>query len=178
VAVIGGAGSVDTPSRLAGFDVSTPAKSVDTPLRLAGFELPSPIGGFRVLGARTAIPAAFGYRLAVSRSDLNRLLDVAQRPPEPAEREYLLLLVVAQDVHLGAGPRSRRVRQRPGFGLLRLAGFQVSLTGRFWVSPEALLARVRLGIRLDTRLHVRTGRDSPIPTGTNRTATCTITATA
>src|SRR6185295_2368817 len=70
-------------------------------------------------------------------SNAHRLLDVAKRPAQPAERKYLLLLVVAQDVHLGAGPRSRRVRQRPGDLLLRLAGFQVSLTGRFWVSPEA-----------------------------------------
>jgi hypothetical protein len=50
---------VDTPSRLAGFDVPTAPESVDTPSRLAGFELASADGGFRDLGARTAIPAAF-----------------------------------------------------------------------------------------------------------------------
>ena len=44
------------------------------------------------------------------------------------------MLVAAQDIHPGGGPHPRRRRQRPG--ALRLAGFQVSPTGRFWVSPE------------------------------------------
>src|SRR4051812_26542901 len=56
--------SVDTPSRLAGFEAGSPSESVDTPSRLAGFGV---AGAWRARGARTAIPAALRYALAVSR---------------------------------------------------------------------------------------------------------------
>jgi hypothetical protein len=50
----------------------------------------------------------------------------------------LLLLVFSQDIgHPGGRPRASPPRQRLGASLTSLAGFQVSMTGRFWVSTEA-----------------------------------------
>ena len=68
-------------------------------------------------------------------ADRRRLLDPPQRPAETAQRQDLLLLLVAQDVaHPGAGTRLLHLRQR--LGRLRLvAGFELLLSGRFWVPP-------------------------------------------
>ena len=69
--------------------------------------------------------------------DARRLFDAAQRPAQPPQSENLLLLVVPQDVgHPGGGPQVPPPRQRPGAPTTSLAGFQVSTTGRFWVSTE------------------------------------------
>ena len=85
---------------------------------------------------RTAMPG--GLQIAARRlaTDAGRLLDAPQRPAQSPQRQDLLLFVVAQDVaHAGEGtlrspPAST---SRP---LLVMAGFQVSINGRFWVSTE------------------------------------------
>ena len=124
---VGGPESVDTPSLLAGFGAP---ESVDT----------IGCGRFwrqRYLSwrpnrdpGRAQVPAR---RLA---PDARRVLDLPERPPQSPKGQYLLSFLVAQDVgHPGGGPQARRLRQRPG-ALHQLAGFQVSITGRFWVSTE------------------------------------------
>jgi hypothetical protein len=68
--------------------------------------------------------------------DAGLSLDLAQRPAQPAEREDLVSFVVSQDVaHAGGGPQGPRQRQRLGRSVV-VAGFQVSISGRFWVSTE------------------------------------------
>ena len=64
-----------------------------------------------------------------------RLFDAPERPSQAPKRQDLLSLLVAQDVaHPGEGPCPCR-RQRLSRGPL-MAGFHVSINGRFWVSPE------------------------------------------
>ena len=58
--------------------------------------------GTAAVGAEFAAHSDAGFlQVAAGRlpSNAHRLLDVAKHPAQPAEREYLLLLVVAQDVH-------------------------------------------------------------------------------
>jgi hypothetical protein len=65
------------------------------------------------------------------------VLDAPQRPSQAAQRHHLLFLLVAQDVaHPGEGPCPSTLRQRLGSSA-SLAGFQPSITGRFWPSTEA-----------------------------------------
>ena len=65
-----------------------------------------------------------------------RLFDAPERPSQAPKRQDLLSLRVAQDVaHPGEGPCRPCRRQRLSRGPL-MAGFQVSINGRFWVSPE------------------------------------------
>jgi hypothetical protein len=65
-----------------------------------------------------------------------RAPDALQRPPQPAQRENLLLFVWLQDVaHLGEGLHVRCLRQRLGRQLI--VGFEVSTNCRFRVSAEA-----------------------------------------
>jgi len=69
-------------------------------------------------------------------TDACGLFDSPQRPAQSPKRQYLLLLLVAQDVaHPGDGSRPHRLRQRPG-ALLVVAGFQVSISGRFRPSTK------------------------------------------
>jgi hypothetical protein len=63
------------------------------------------------------------------------LLDRAQRPSQAPKGQNLLLIGLAQDVHLGGGPHLPRL-VKVLFLRLSLAGFQLSITGRFWVSPK------------------------------------------
>jgi hypothetical protein len=66
--------------------------------------------------------------------DLSGFLDAPQRPAQPAQRDDLLFLFFAQDIH------RRRVNpplQSMSWSAIPLAAFQVSTDGRFWVSPEA-----------------------------------------
>ena len=70
------------------------------------------------------------------------LLDATQRPPESAQGQDLFALLLAQDVgHPGAGSSPVAAVNVPARSA-PLAGFQVSINGRFWVSPE-----------VDTRSH-------------------------
>ena len=65
-----------------------------------------------------------------------RLFDAPERPSQAPKRQDLLSLLVAQDVaHPGEGPCRPCRRQRLSRGPL-MAGFHVSIHGRFWVSPE------------------------------------------
>ena len=114
---------------MAGFD---DPGSVDTPAVMAGFEV--------FLGGRprprTAIPAACRYTLAVSRrTEVASSIRLSDQPSRP--NQNLLSLVVAQDVaHPGGGSPPTRLSQRLGPSLL-MAGFQMSINGRIWVSAEA-----------------------------------------
>jgi hypothetical protein len=70
--------------------------------------------------------------------------DAPQRPFQPPQREYLLSLLVAQDIgHPGADSCVDTVVN--ALRALRLAGFQVSITGRFWVSTEGAMNPARRG---------------------------------
>ena len=70
-----------------------------------------------------------------------RLFDAPERPSQAPKRQDLLSLLVAQDVaHPGEGPCRPCRRQRLSRGPL-MAGFHVSINGRFWVSPEDTAAR-------------------------------------
>jgi len=63
------------------------------------------------------------------------LLDTPQRPPQLPQRDNLLFLLFAQDIaHVTEAPF--RQASMSGPLLSPLAAFQVSLNGRFWVSPE------------------------------------------
>ena len=64
------------------------------------------------------------------------LLDAPQRPAQPSQRDDLLFLLFAQDIAHGDGGYSLSSRSMSR-ALLSLAGFQVTLIGRFWVTAEA-----------------------------------------
>lgn len=71
-------------------------------------------------------------------TDRGGLLDPPEGPPQAAKSQDLLLLFVVQDIaHSGEGARAPCRRQRLGPPRL-MAGFQLSINGRFWVSTEAL----------------------------------------
>ena len=151
-----------------------PAESVDTsrwwPV------LPDRVGGHPHAGGRFWRPdpraAARGSHRDPRRAQVTarRLptdpclrFDPAQRPSQSPQRHYLLSSVLAQDVcHPGAGPQVPRLRQRLG-ALLLVAGFQVSISGRFWVSTEdnrrrAGLPLSRIDFRRQRKSHPRPGR--------------------
>ena len=65
-------------------------------------------------GRRTATPAAFRYRLAVSRAYPGRVLDLAEAPAEASQGEDLVLFLSVQDVSHGERGYPPRPRQRPG----------------------------------------------------------------
>src|SRR5439155_6311734 len=77
---------------------------------------------------------AGGFQIATDRLATNRdgLLDAPKRPPEPSEREDLLLLGIVQDVaHVGDRTRVPSRRQRldryrewPVFSCRLMAGFE------------------------------------------------------
>jgi hypothetical protein len=71
-----------------------------------------------------------------------RLLNAPQRPSQPPQRNDLLFLFFAQDIHSTEGiPPSSLM----SWALAPLAAFQVTLIGRFWVIPEAEGKRGRKG---------------------------------
>ena len=64
------------------------------------------------------------------------LLDAPQGPSQSSQGYHLLFFRFAQDVaHTDEGYCALRQNQRPR-ALLSLAGFEVTLIGRFWVTPE------------------------------------------
>ena len=69
-------------------------------------------------------------------SDAGGFLDAPERPAKSPERHDLLLSLLVQDLAHGRhGARGSGGRQRLG-RLCVVAGFQVSIDGRFWVSTE------------------------------------------
>jgi hypothetical protein len=83
---------------------------------------------------RAGTEGGFGYRIVYVRR-----LDAAERPAEPAQRQDLLLLVVAQDVgHVGGETTVPSPPSTSWGAATSLAGFQVSMTGRFGVSTEVI----------------------------------------
>src|SRR5204863_741004 len=90
---------------------------------------------WRARGARTAIPAALRYALAVSRRtpvafSISRRLQPSL--PSAITWLYLSWLKTFTSSADHTGPTTRNALEL----LLRLAGFQVSTTGRIWVSTE------------------------------------------
>ena len=69
--------------------------------------------------------------------DAGRRFDASQRPPESPQREDLLSLLLAQDVAHPAEQPSGCPPPSTSRPLRVVAGFQVSISGRFWVSTEA-----------------------------------------
>jgi hypothetical protein len=77
-------------------------------------------------------------------------LNAEERPAHAAERPDLLLLCVVQDVaHLGEGLHPPNPRQRLGPRQL-IAGFEVSINCRFWVSTEAASIQHEYNEKLET----------------------------
>src|ERR1039457_1834044 len=105
-------------------------ESVITSLAGFGSHRPQPLGG------RTAIPAAFRYAPAVSRripvACWMRRSDQTSRPRAKTCCFFSSFKTLAMPTE----PTSLRGIQCPG-RLLSLAGFQVIITGRFWVIAEA-----------------------------------------
>jgi len=66
--------------------------------------------------------------------DVDRSLDAPQRPAQLPQRNDLLFLLFAQDIHSTEG--NPPVTECPG-SARPLAGFQVTLIGRLWMIPEA-----------------------------------------
>ena len=98
-------------------------------------------GRFCRVAARTTAaphPKASGFQVAAGRLPAHPggLFDAAERPAESPQRQNLLSFLVSQDVaHAAQERRVPRRRQRLG-SLSEMAGFQVSINGRFWVSTE------------------------------------------
>jgi hypothetical protein len=117
---------------LAGFAVPASSGSVDT--SLAGFGIdrrpPAP-------GARTGKPAAFKYALAVSRrTPVASSIRRSGHPSCPNATtccRFVSLKTLAIPAGITRSPPAQCL------GALPLAGFQVSIIGRFWVSTEGQL---------------------------------------
>jgi hypothetical protein len=89
-------------------------------------------------GAATTHHDTGGFQIAADRlaPDTGRFLDARERPAQSPERADLLLCGVVQDVaHPGEGLHVHRLRQRLGRRQL-IAGFEVSINCRIWVSTE------------------------------------------
>jgi len=122
--------SVDTTSAVAGF--ASP-ESVDTPSVVAGF-------GGHTLGlppaGRTTTPAARRYPPAVSRrTPVSASIRRSDHPSRPSATTCCLLSSLKTFAILAPDHRSVafvNVSER----FLLVAGFQVSISGRFWVSTE------------------------------------------
>src|SRR5438067_524763 len=101
-----------------------------------------PVCGGRTIGRPAAPPAHRDpgrLQIVAGRLPANASggFDAPQRPAQSPQPYYLLLFVIIQDVaHGGVGACAPRCRQRLG-PLRVVAGFQMSINGRFWVSTEA-----------------------------------------
>ena len=130
---------------------STPAMAAFAPAwsrwtpALAGFAVPgsvdTSIGRFwrraPIAPGRGRDPRRLQIRARRLAPHPRRLLDAPQRPAQPPQRQDLLLASLSLKTFAipAAGPRLAAPRQRLE-RLPRLAGFQVSINGRFWVSTE------------------------------------------
>ena len=70
---------------------------------------------------------------------MRRSLDAPPRPSQPSQRDDLLFLFLRSRHCSRDGAYSPRQIQCPD-SAIALAGFQVSLYGRFWVSPEEIFS--------------------------------------
>lgn len=88
--------------------------------------------------ARRPHSQAGGAQILANRlaPDARRRFDPAQRPAQPSQRYDLLSLLVAQDVGHAGGGTIRSPAASTSWASLLMAGFQVSIYGRFWVSTE------------------------------------------
>ena len=85
---------------------------------------------------RTGIPAAFRYALAVSRrTPVASSMRRRDQPSRPSARTCCCVCSLKTLLMSGEGPDGPRRCQRLG-ALRVVAGFQVSISGRFWVSTE------------------------------------------
>ena len=113
---------------VAGFD----AESVDTPGVIAGFGWAFALAG---PAPRTGIPAAFRYSLTVSRrTPVARSIRRSGQPSRPSAQN-LLLFVSSKTLLMPA----RNYTSLAGVNVLAgqlIAGFEVSINCRFWVSTE------------------------------------------
>jgi len=101
-------------------------------------------------------PAASGFTRMLSGSAAPSVtrtaFDPAQRPAQPPQGQNLSLPVVAQDVDHGDGESTLSAVASTSWGAsTSLAGFQVSTTGRFWVSTEDLRSPTNHGTRAKHR---------------------------
>jgi hypothetical protein len=121
------------PWPVAGFAAAAAAESVDTPGALAGFD-----GWPQRPGDRTGTLAACRYALAVSRrtavASSIRRSDHPSRPSAITCCRFSALKTLAIPA-VGCLPSACVNVSAPGAAL---AGFQVSINGRIWVSTEVL----------------------------------------
>src|SRR5579864_2693282 len=113
----------------------TSTESVDTSGVVAGFGGGHTFG--RPLVRRTAMPAARRYALAVSRRiPVASWMRRSDQPSRPNARTCCCLCSLRTLLMAAKDHAVLRRRQRLG-ALPVVAGFQVSISGRFWVSTEA-----------------------------------------
>jgi hypothetical protein len=92
-------------------------------------------------GGRDHAPGSPGFHVPADGLSANTrgLLDARERPPETAQCENRLSCRIAQDVaHAGDRTCVLRLRQRAGRAQL-IAGFEVPINCRRWVSTECAL---------------------------------------
>jgi len=148
--------SVDTSTEIAGFA----RQSVDAAGVVAGFG--GPPAAVRSGPHRDPCRFRTAGRLP---THLGGLFDPPKRPREASQRYHLVFLVLAQDVaHAREGACTPCWRQRLGW-LRVVAGFQVSINGRFWLSTEGLFPRPRSGA---AKRHQTMPPNEAAPAGRNK----------
>jgi hypothetical protein len=96
---------------------------------------------------RPAIPAPDrdpgGLEIGTDRvaARAGRPFDAPQRPAQSPQRDHPLLFGRVQDIAHGRKPPPGAYRRQRLSSSVVLAGFQVSTSGRFWVSSEVLNTR-------------------------------------
>ncbi len=68
---------------------------------------------------------------------VGRPFDAPERPAQSPQRDHLLLYSLVQDIAHGRKPPSGTYRRQRLSSSVVVAGFQVSTSGRIWVSTEA-----------------------------------------
>src|SRR5688572_30862307 len=130
-------------------------ESVDTSLEMAGFAVPSP-GRPR---PRTGMPAAFRYSLAVSRRmPVSRSIRRSGHPRRPSATTCCCRCVSKTFPMSTLEHRLRAEVNVSVDGHQEMAGFEVSINGRFWVSTEGARKALR-------RIPHRTAQASAIELG-------------
>src|SRR5208337_3310381 len=118
-------------------------------------------------------PRRFQVRACGFPTDSGRLLDAPQRPAQPSQSYDLLFLLFVQDIGHAHGAY-KPPRESMSRTLLSLAGFQVIITGRFWVIAEdiagvGILARFSISGRAMSADTLTPGSKSkPAPSSSSR----------